>query len=48
MNGVNVYIYDLLKDFKIVVGENRFVKSFLVVVLFIGYFLNDNYSKILI
>lgn len=46
MNGVNVYIHDLLKDPKIVVGENRFVKSPIAVVPSTGYSSNDNYSKI--
>lgn len=39
-------IHDLLKDPKIVVGENRFVKSPIAVVPSTGYSSNDNYSKI--
>lgn len=45
MNGVNVYIHDLLKDSKIAVGENRFLKIPIAVVPSTGYSSND-YSKI--
>lgn len=46
MNGVNVYIHDLVKDPKIVVGENRFVKSPITVVPSTGNSSNDNNIKL--